>query len=104
MAVIRKGDYGQDLNFTVTESDGSTAVNLTSSTVLFKMARHRATENKIEKACTLVVAASGTCKYTLLIGDTDTAGTYKAELEITWAGPKVLTAKIETIKIVADLP
>ena len=30
MAKIKKGDYGQDLEFTVTESDGSTVVNLTS--------------------------------------------------------------------------
>ncbi len=105
MAIIKKGDYGQDLEFTVYESDGTTVVDLTDSTILFKMARHKATANKIESACDLVVAASGTCKYTVQLGDTDTAGVYRAELQITWSAPaKVLTATVETIKIIADLP
>lgn len=104
MVIIRKGDYGHNLNFTVTESDGTTAVDLTDATIVFKMARHRATTNKIESDCTITVAADGTCYYTLVLGDTDTAGVYRAELQLTWATPKVLTAKLETIKIVADLP
>jgi len=105
MAVIKKGDYGQTLTFTVVESDGTTAVDLTSSTTLFKMARHRATTNKVSSACTLSDPTNGVCTYTVVSGDTDIAGTYKAELQITYSAPaKVLTAQLESIRIIADLP
>jgi len=103
MVEINKDDYGQDLEFTVTESDGETIVDLTDATILFKLARHRATTGKVSSACDIVEATSGTCKYTLVEGDTDTAGVYKAKLLVTWTSPttKVLSARIETVKIVA---
>lgn len=105
MVVIKQNDYGQDLEFTVVESDGTTAVDLTSSTIKFKMARHRSTVNKVNSACSITDASAGTCTYTVQSGDTDTAGVYKAELELTWSSPaKVLTANIESIRIRADLP
>jgi len=103
MVEINKDDYGMDFEITVTENDGTTVVDLTDSTILFKLARHRSTTDKISSACDLVTAASGTCKYTFQEGDTDTAGVYKAKVLVTWTSPstKVLSGRIETVKIVA---
>ena len=103
MVEINKDDYGMDLEITVTESDGTTVVDLTDSTILFKLARHRATTDKVSSACEIVTATSGICKYTVLEGDTDTAGVYKSKVLVTWTSPstKVLSGRIETVKIVA---
>ena len=99
---ITKGDYGYDLNFTVVDSDG-TAVNLTSSTITFKMALPDSTTAFLSEEATIVGAEAGTCKYTVADGDMDTAGTYNAELQIAWSG-KVQTATMADIEIVEDLP
>ena len=97
-----EGDYGYDLMFTVTDVDDN-AFNLTGATVKFKMASHTATTLKIDGTCTLVVAASGTCAYTVVSGDFDTTGDYKAELEITISG-KVYTIQGIDVCIIRDLP
>jgi len=85
-----KTDTLPDLEFTI-KQDGS-AVDLTGATVKFYM-KNRDTGNvKINGvACTLVVAASGTCKYVWQSGDTDTVGTFVAEVEVTFSGGTVQT-------------
>jgi hypothetical protein len=100
---ITQGDYGFDLNFTLTGSDG-TALNLTGATsVKFKMALIGTNTNKVNAECTVDVAASGTCHYTMVSGDTDTIGDYNWEIQVTYA-TKLVTAKMgETISIVSQL-
>lgn len=100
---IIQGDYGFDLNFTITDSDGS-ALDLTNATITFKMALPRAVTSKVSGACTIDIAASGTCHYTLASGDTDTVGIYDWEVQCAYS-TKVVTAKgSEQIEIKAELP
>jgi hypothetical protein len=59
---------------------------------------------KINAQCTITEGTQGKCKYMVLEGDLDTPGRYEAELEVTFASDKVLTAKVsEDIIIVEGL-
>jgi len=92
-----------DLEFTITDANGN-AVNLTDSTVKFKMSAQGADTLKIDAACTITGALAGECKYTVQDGDLDAVEAYDAELEITYTSGKVITAIAPTIKVVSDLP
>jgi len=59
---------------------------------------------KIDGTCTVTDAAAGKCKYNVQAGDLDTAGTYHAELEITYTGGKIITTTRFTVKVISDLP
>jgi len=63
--IIPQGDKGYNLNFTVKEDDG-TVVVLTGYTITLKVWRASYPGTLIvNKACTIDVAASGTCHYTI---------------------------------------
>lgn len=102
MKTYTEDDQGFDLNFTVQNAD-ETVFNLTGATVVFKMALPGSAVSKISEECTLVVPASGTCKYTVQTGDLDTPGIYNAELQIT-IGTVIVTAPLEQIRVRAQLP
>ena len=83
---IPKGDYGYNLNFTVQDADGN-AFNLTGYTITLKVwAPNVPGTLKFSGACTIDVAASGTCHYVLVSGNFDTVARYQAELELTKSG------------------
>lgn len=94
-----------DLEFEVKDADGN-AVNLTGaeSGVKFKMVEQGADVLKIDGACTVTNAVAGECKYNVKAGDLDTAGTYHAELEITYTGGKIITTTRFTVRVISDLP
>jgi len=78
-----KGDYGHDLNFTCKDADDS-VINLDGYTVTLKLWRPATPGTLVlEEECTIDVAASGTCHYTVQNGDFDDAVTYAGELELT---------------------
>jgi hypothetical protein len=104
MTTLTRGDKGFDLQFQVLQSDGKTPVDISTATVMFKMALPNATENKIDGNCAITDGPNGKCKYTVRSGDLDTAGSYEAELEVTFAADKILTATLEMIRIELDLP
>ena len=92
---ISKGDFGFDLSFTITESDG-TAYNLTPYTITLKVwAKGDPSTLTVDAACTPVIAASGTCKYTVVTGDFNTKGFYNFEIELTKAGAEESTQVYE---------
>lgn len=61
----------------------SSAKDLTGFTITLKLYKiwHRVA--RIQKECTIVVAASGTWKYLPVEGDIPVAGLYEAEIELT---------------------
>jgi len=59
---------------------------------------------KINGSCTITDAAQGKCKYTVQTNDLNTAGNYDAELEITYASGKIMTATGIQIRIKEDAP
>ena len=83
---IPKGDKGFNLNFTVQEDDG-TAYNLATYTITLKIwPENMSTEPIVDAACTPIVAASGTCYYTVTATDFTSAGDYILEIELTKTG------------------
>ena len=82
---LPKGDYGYYLDFTVKDS-GGTAYNLTGYTIKLKVWAPGAPGTLLtDGACTIVVAASGTCRYAVTSADFTATGKYMAELELTKA-------------------
>jgi len=98
-----RNDTGFDIEFEVDDADG-VDVNLTDSTVKFKMWKPGETACKINGACTLTTPLEGKCKYTVTSGNLDTRGDYDAELEITYISGKIITASSISITIKEDAP
>jgi len=94
-ARIPAGTFGINLQFTVYDNDG-TAHNLTGLTVTFKVWK-AGVSPIVSGSCTIDVAASGTCHYTIVTGDFDNAGKYLWELELTKANYKDQTEPAEFI-------
>ena len=96
------------LEFTVTDSD-SNVVDLTGAVVRFKMALQGASTSKVSStSVSITTATSGICSYTVQSGDLDTVGLYNAELQIVYSTTtteaKTITATLDNIRIVEDLP
>jgi len=82
---VTQESFGYEINFTVTS--GGSAKNLTGYTVTWKIWNDDGL--LLSEACTLVVAADGTCKYTVQDGDFDDLESYEWLLQLTKAGVKV---------------
>ncbi|MFQ6673084.1 MAG: BppU family phage baseplate upper protein [Candidatus Tectimicrobiota bacterium] len=88
---IKEGDTTPAIRRTLQDEDGN-AINLTGgATVQFKMRSPGATTPKVDAAATLVDAANGVVEYAWATGDTDTAGSYWAEFEVTFPSGKIET-------------
>lgn len=100
---VVQNDELYDINFTVKDYAG-VVVDLTNSTIKLRAATVGGTSLELDVNCALVVAASGTCKYTVQNGELATVGLYHAELQITYSGGKIITTKRFDIRVVKDLP
>lgn len=85
---IKRNDTAPPIQATLT-ADGS-AVDLTSATVDFHM-MDSSGAIKVDAAATLVTAASGIVKYVWQTGDTDQAGRFRAEWEVTFPDGTIRT-------------
>ena len=105
MIEIKSGDYGFDISFTVTESDGVTARDLTDCVVTFKVWD---TGNLIlEGTCDVDSAEDGTCHYTVQKGDFEIPENinyrdYNCEIELNYEGI-VISTKTETLRVYASV-
>jgi len=102
---VYKGDYGYDLQFTITDVDGD-PINLTGATITFRVAAYDDSELLVNGSCVIVVAADGTCVYTTASGDFDDADDYEAELRIVYGGatPRRFTIQNMNLKVEEILP
>lgn len=89
MIYVWDSEVGPVLNFTV--KDSGTAVNITGATVELIV------DGLEDFTCTLVVAASGTCKYTMTAGDFP-VGKRDAQLKITDSGSNVFYSQKFTLE------
>lgn len=100
---IARGDLLPVLTWAATYSDG-TIVDLTAATSpKFIMRRANTTDPltpKISATATVVNGPAGTLRYAWSGTDTDTAGTYLAEFEVTLGGKKLTIPNRRNDKIV----
>jgi len=101
---VIKDDKGYDLNFTLKDNEG-VVVNLTGATLLLKVQKPGAAALKFSGSMSIVSAEAGTCKYTVLATNFDTAGDYYAEIEATYGGgSQIITFPDIVISVQSDLP
>lgn len=106
---MKRGDLFPPITATLMQAVGTAAavpIDLTTATgIKFAMKKRGASANKVDAAASTVSAAAGTVKYQWVGTDTDTAGFYIAEWQITWPGGKqtVPGADYDLIQIDADI-
>ena len=86
--------------------DENGAVNLDSSTIVFNMWDENKTLKVNRASVTIVSATQGRVKYSFDPADTDTAGTYQGEFEVTFSDSTVTTFPNDSyipIRIVDDI-
>lgn len=69
------------LEFTIEK--GGVAFNLTGYTVVFSMLNNAGVRKIDKQACVVVSAAAGTVQYSWQEGETDTAGDFTGEVQVT---------------------
>lgn len=89
---IKQNDTSPSLQVSLTDSAGS-AIDLTGATsIRFHMRLPSATAAKVDAAAATVGASTaGVVKYDWSAGDTDTAGLYQAEFEVTYSDSSIET-------------
>lgn len=87
---VKHNDTSPAMLATLQDAEGN-AVNLTGATVRFHMRSVGGGNPVVDAAATVVTAASGIVRYNWVAADTDTAGTYQAEFEVTYADASIET-------------
>jgi len=87
---IKTNDTSPKLGLTLTSSSGS-AVSLSGASVRFHMKKYGASTLKVDSAATITNASSGVIEYAWQSEDTDTAGSYYGEVEVTYGDGTVET-------------
>lgn len=87
---IKRNDTSPSIQRTLLDASG-TAITLSGATVRFHMRSRADGSTKTDEAATIVDAGNGIVKYDWVAGDTDTAGTYDAEFEVTYADTTIET-------------
>lgn len=87
---IKTNDSKPILAVTLTDYAGD-AVDLTGAGVQFHMKKYGASSLKINSAAIIDSALTGKVSYQWLDGDTDVAGTYYGEMEVTYSDGLVET-------------
>lgn len=103
--IIKQGDTSPSIAYTLYRPDGTTVENLTGSSVKFVMASENSIGTAKVKADAVVVdATAGEVRYDWATGDTDTAGAFVSEWEVTRADGSIETFPNGGYEPVAVIP
>ena len=86
---IKQNDTSPTIRATL-KGSGGTTLNLSNSSVYFRMKRTSG-DTLIEGSAEIFDPAEGVVEYSWVSGDTSIAGSYKAEFELTYSDGKVET-------------
>lgn len=100
---IKRNDRQPTFDVTL-EAPAGTPVDLTGCTVKLIMTKDGSSSSKVNAAATVTSAADGEVSYSWGATDTDTAGLYRAEWEVTFAGGTKRTFPAEDYLYVNVLP
>lgn len=99
---IKQSDTSPSLQATLQDADGN-AININGASIRFHM-KAVGGAVVIDQPMTIVNAAGGIVKYDWQSGDTDTAGTYYAEFEVTYSDLSVETFPNNTNETILIIP
>ena len=102
---IKRNDTSPILQTVLSDANG-VAIDLTGTAVKFYMKKYKATTPKINATAAIVNEDAGVVRYLWQTGDTDTAGSYQAEFQITYDDGSVETfpnADFIQVDIINDL-
>lgn len=87
---LKKGDLVPRIRAYLQDANGA-AIDLSGASVLFAMQLPGATTRKVSAAATIITPTAGVVEYAWQGTDTDTAGFYVCEWEVTLPGGAVMT-------------
>jgi len=87
---VKRNDTGPAISATLRDADGD-VVTLTGASVQFHMRSKADGTTKVDAAGSVTDASGGVVAYGWLATDTDTAGKYEAEFEVTYSDGSVET-------------
>lgn len=87
---IKRHDTAPAFTATLRDANG-TVIDLTGASARFLMREPRARILKVNGAMTIPDAANGRVSYAWATGDTDTAGKYQVEVEVTFSDSTIQT-------------
>ena len=89
----------------VADSSG-TAIDITGASVSFKMRAVNSSSLKVNSSATITNASNGAVSYTFSASDTDTAGLFQGEFQVTFSGGAIETfpnSEYISINVLDDL-
>ena len=102
---IKQNDTSPTLSVVVADSSG-TAINITGASVLFKMRAVNSSSLKVNSSATITNASNGAVSYTFSASDTNTAGLFQGEFQVTFSGGLIETfpnSEYISINVLDDL-
>jgi hypothetical protein len=108
IATIKQDDTARYVEDTLEFNDA--AINLTGATVVFVLRRIKdengnvVNEDAVRRDAVVVSAVAGTVRYQLVAADTEDAGLYRCEWEVTLADLTILTVPDDGYNFLKILP